>query len=210
VAFGSPAKCDRSRLYFLRLGEDWTIPVYVSPTEQDEALDAIDKERKKERATGVDPHEIALKGLDRTKKELDNLTKLRYRDLIEDEEFVRQRAELLRQQASLKQRMAQLRTERWIKPSQNLFLFSNRAIFWLTHGGLSERRLILATVGSNPTLMSKKLNIHACYPFMLLAKPRDSCDWWAIVNDVRTFFLENPDVEIPLLPEPDSEFNLAA
>jgi hypothetical protein len=45
-----------------------------------------------------------------------------------------------------------LNTERWVEPSKRLFLFSNRAIFWLTHGTIDEKRLILATVGS--TLLS--------------------------------------------------------
>jgi hypothetical protein len=68
---------------------------------------------------------------------------------------------------------------------------------------VDEKRLILATVGSNPILKSKKLSIDTRYPFSILDKPRESSDWWAIVNDVRTFFLTNSGFVIPLLPDPE-------
>jgi hypothetical protein len=181
--------------------------ISVSEKEQDEALAIIDEELKKEQHVRTDPREAAAKELSRCRKELDTLTKLRYRELIEDEEFARQRAELLQQQASLNQRLGQLEGQRWLEPSRNFFLFNNRAVFWLTHGGPAEKRLIIATVGSNPRLISKKLNIDAHNPFTLLDKPRESSHWWAIVNDVITFFKERPEIVIPLLPEPEGRMS---
>lgn len=89
-----------------------------------------------------------------------------------DEEFTRQRAELGREQIGLNQRLRQLGSERWLEPSRNLFLFSNRAIFWLTHGNPDEKRLILSTVGSNPTLKVKQLSIDAKKPFRILQERR--------------------------------------
>ena len=130
-----------------------------------------------------------------------NLTAMRYRELIEEDEFSQERAKLLRQQVILEDRIEKLNQEKWIEPSRRLFLFNNRAVFWLTHGGIDEKRLILATAGSNPTLMSKELNICARNPFLILQRPRATCDLSSLVNDVRTFFLENPSFEIPLLPE---------
>jgi hypothetical protein len=134
------------------------------------------------------------------------LTSLRYRDLINDDEFVRQRTALMHEQAGLKQRLEQLNSERWFEPSQRLFLFSNRAVFWLVHGSLNEKRLILATAGSNPTLRGKQLNIYARNPFSILQHSGGIRDWSTIVNDVRTFFNEEPDFAIPLLPDPGLAF----
>lgn len=179
--------------------------ISINKNKRDEALSIIDRERQHERGLRADPSETAAKALDRSKKELDTLTKLRYRDLIEDEEFTRQRAELLQQQTSLKQRIDHLKKERWIEPSRNFFLFNNRAVFWLTHGGVNEKRLIVATVGSNPTLMSKKLSIDTRNPFTLLTKPRKNSDWWTTVIDVITFFRKGSDLVIPELPEPTRE-----
>jgi site-specific DNA recombinase len=74
--------------------------------------------------------EAALRACERN---LDNLPRLRYRDLLTDDEFVRQRGELTQEQEKLKQRPERLDAESWIAPSRKLFLFSNRAKFWLVH-----------------------------------------------------------------------------
>jgi len=89
-------------------------------------------------------------------------------------------------------------------------LFSNRAIFWLVHGSVDEKRLILATVGSNPTLIGKNLSIDARKPFLTLQKQSGIRDWWRVVRDVRTFFCEEPEFVIPMLPAPGLELNIAA
>lgn len=176
---------------------------HIDDSELNRALAAIEAEQKTSRASSAEVKNSILKAIDACRRELDNLTKLRYRELIEDEEFVRQRTELVKKEKALRQQYDAEILESWIEPSRNLFLFSNRAIFWLTHGGVDEKRLILATVGSNPILKSKKLSIDARYPFSILDKPRESSDWWAIVNDVRTFFLTNSGFVIPLLPDPE-------
>jgi DNA invertase Pin-like site-specific DNA recombinase len=176
--------------------------ISINRKERDEAIAIIDRERAQERRMGADPRKDAERAFERSKKELDALTRLRYRDLIEDEEFTRQRSELMREQASLRQRLDGLKAERWFEPSRNFFLFNNRAVFWMTHGGVNEKRLILATVGSNPRLMSKTISIDARNPFVLLETPHKHSDWRAIVNDVITFFRKNPDSQVPMLPEP--------
>jgi site-specific DNA recombinase len=184
--------------------------IYLERSEVDQALAVIEQERKTEWQSGGAIEDAIKRALETSLRNSDNLTKLRYRELIADEEFIRQRAELSQEQAKLQERLQKLNSEQWIEPSQRLFLFSNRAIFWLTHGSINERRLILATTGSNPTLASKNLSIHAKNPFRLFQKRGSSRDWWTIVNDVRTFFREEPDFVIPLLPEPDTELLSAA
>jgi hypothetical protein len=184
--------------------------IYLDRSEVDQALAIIDEERKKERYAGDNIKQAVKRALETSLRNSENLTKMRYRELIADEEFIRQRGELSQEQAKLTQRLQQLSAEAWIEPSQRLFLFSNRAIFWLTHGSISEKRLIVATAGSNPTLTAKKLSIGAKNPFLILQTPHHIRDWWTIVNDVRTFFREEPDFAIPLLPEPSSEITLAA
>jgi hypothetical protein len=128
---------------------------------------------------------------------------MRFRELIGDDEFARQRAELTQEQAKLNQRIEQLKSEQWIEPSRKLFLFSNRAVYWLTHGTVTQKRAIFATIGSHPTLMAKKVSIQTAQPFSILQKQRSFTTLWRVVNDVRTFFTAEPDWDIPLLPEPD-------
>ena len=130
------------------------------------------------------------------------MTRLRYRDLLTDEEFIRQRGELTQEREKLKQRLERLEAESWIEPSRKLFLFSNRAKFWLVHGENNERRLILSTVGSNLLLKDKKLTVDAKKPFRILRERASFPDLLSVVNDVRTFFETEPGFEIPWLPEP--------
>jgi hypothetical protein len=97
--------------------------------------------------------------------------------------------------------LQQLGAERWIEPTRNLFLFSNRAEFWLLHGSEAEKRLILSTLGSNPLLKAKILNIDVKKPFRILSERRSVSDLSTVVNDVRTFFEANPDFVVPALPQ---------
>jgi DNA invertase Pin-like site-specific DNA recombinase len=184
--------------------------IYLERHEVDQALAVIEEERKAERNAGAGIKVSLERAIATSVRNSDNLTKLVYREMIGDDEFVRQRAALMREQAGLNQRLQQLNTEQWVEPSQRLVLFSNRALFWLVHGSIDEKRLIVATVGSNPTLLAKTLSIHARNPFLVLQESQGIRDWSTIVNDVRTFFTTEPNFVIPLLPEPDTEMRLAA
>lgn len=175
--------------------------IALDRSEIDKALATIEEARKDHGAeTNIrGALEQALAGCTRN---MDNLTKLRFRELISDEEFMRQRMELNREEAVLKERMAKLETEDWIEPSRNLFQFGKRAVFGLTHGTNAEKRLILSTVGSNLSLKAKKLCIDAAKPFLILEKRPSTPNWWTVINDIRTFFRENPEMTIPALPKP--------
>jgi len=179
--------------------------IYCDRKELKELLAIIEGERGKEAATNAGIQTALQNALDGSSRNMENLTKMRYRELISDNEFTRQRTALMEEQASLNQRLELLRSEHWIEPSRNLFLFSNRALYWLGHGGNTEKRAIFATVGSNPTLTAKKVSIHAAEPFSVLQEPRSFSRLQAIVNDVRTFFREHPEMVIPLLPRPEGK-----
>jgi site-specific DNA recombinase len=177
--------------------------VRITDEELREPLAIIEQERTREHQAGDDLARSVKQALATCERSLGNLTKLRYRDLIGDEEFVRQKSELVKEQALLQERLEALKAESWIEPARNLLLFNNRAVFWLTHGSVQEKRQILATVGSNLSLTAKKLSIDAKKSFRLLAKTGEVRPWWTIVNDVRTFFEENPGMTIPVLPLPE-------
>jgi site-specific DNA recombinase len=178
--------------------------IYLGKRELNRLLTVIEEERTKERGADSGVKKTLEKALESCARNMDNLTKLRYRELIGDDEFIRQRAGLSQEQSKLRQRLIQLDSEQWIAPSQKLFLFSNRAVFWLTHGNPSEKRLIVSTVGSHLSLRSKKLSIDGKKPFQILQERGSFSTLWRVVNDVRTFFKENPDpdFDVPELPDP--------
>jgi len=186
----------------------YLMSVELDTKELSEALTVVEEERAKEHREGNQTTQAIEQALITCRRNLDNLTKLRYRELISDEEFVRQREEVTREEIRLCQQLERLGTEHWIEPSRNLFLFSNRAAFWLAHGTLQEKRLIVSTVGSNLSLRAKKLSIDAKKPFSLLEKNGQIRNWCTIVNDVRTFFRKEPGIVIPLLRDPKDRFAL--
>jgi DNA invertase Pin-like site-specific DNA recombinase len=175
--------------------------LYMDDDMLGEALDLIEQERKNDEGGARSEKQAASSASQACERNLDKLTKLCYRGLITEEEFVRQRDELTQERETLTNRLDRLSGEQWFELSRNLFLFSNRAKFWLVHGDQAEKRLILSTVGSNLTLKDKMLSIDAKKPFNILRERRSFSDLCTTVSDVRTFFRTEPFIEIPCLPE---------
>ena len=169
--------------------------IHLDQAELEEALVAVQSEA--ERQGSEDISRSLEKALATARKGLDTLTRLRCQDLITDEEFTRQRAELVQEQERLRQRLQQLATSEWIEPFRNAFLFSNRAKFWFSHGTNEEKRVILATIGLNLLLKNKKLIIDAKKPFRILSERASCSSLCTVVNRVGTFFRSDPSLHIP-------------
>jgi site-specific DNA recombinase len=121
-------------------------------------------------------------------RQLDNLTKLRVRDMVTDEEYLRQRSELEQEQMRLAQSLVEMEKQgSRLEPEQKFISFSNRAVPWFKSGGLLTKRLILEIVGLNPTLKDKTLSIEAKKPFRLWPDAGDFSQMWRFREDVRTF-----------------------
>lgn len=124
-------------------------------------------------------------------KELVNLTKLRVRDLLNDDEYLEQRKELERAQVSLTQQLAELTNRSCrFEPAIDLISFNQRLVSFYSAADIPTKRLILSIVGSNPSLKDKKLNIDARKPFRRWPKSADNSTMRAFVRDITTFFEE--------------------
>lgn len=122
-------------------------------------------------------------------RESDNLTKLRIRDLLTDDEFVKQREELERKRIGAAQRLDAMRHEdARFEPAQSLVLLNKTLVSRFDKGGIQKRRLILTATGSNLVLKDKKLSIDVRKPFRRWTPGADFSDLRAFVKDVRTFF----------------------
>lgn len=162
----------------------------------------IEEQRQEERNLADRAKAAMEKALSNSRNQLQNLTRLCYRGLIPEQEFADERARLLLEEKALSEKLDSFTAESWLEPARKLVLFSNRAKFWLLHGNIDEKRLILETVGSNPTMKGKILSIDAKKPFCVLEKRNDISNLCTTLNEVRTFF-ETEHFEIPLLPEPN-------
>ncbi|MGA2186339.1 MAG: recombinase family protein [Bryobacteraceae bacterium] len=147
-------------------------------------LDRFAREESTRDGTSRNSVEASLQAVGR---QLENLTKLRVRDLISDEEFASQREALQNEKLRLTQRLnADESSADWIEPARMLVLFSNRAVSWFLDGNLEVKRLILLVAGLNPTLSGRQLNVDAKKPFQRRATPAEIPVGWSIVKDVRT------------------------
>ena len=137
-------------------------------------------------------------------KQLDNLTVMRVRELISEEEFVKQRQGLERERLRLTQQAAAA-PQSWLEPAEMLVSFRFRAVSWFQAGDVEMKRLILAVAGSNSTLKGREVNIDAAKPFQRQPDAGDFPQLWSTVEDVRTG-IRNNDPEMLRLAEKLKEF----
>jgi site-specific DNA recombinase len=131
-----------------------------------------------------------------TGQQLAELTNLRLRNLLTDDEFLQKRQELQREELRLKQQLAQSSSHATpFEPFHELISFSSRAVFWFSEGDFEMKRLILETVGSNLTLTDKILNIEAKKPFRRLSENASRTQLLATIDDVRTL-MQSRDEEL--------------
>ena len=137
-------------------------------------------------------HKLHLQQIQRsiadTERHISNLTDLRVRGLIEDDEFLTRRQTLQREMYRLQEsERSQANLSDRFEPHKALLLFSNRAICWFDAADDDTKRKILEIVSSNPTLENKILNIQAKKPFTARANLPDCTRLRAERSGVRTF-----------------------
>ena len=136
--------------------------------------------------------------IDRSLEEIDaqltELTGLRLRRLLDDEEFQQRRQEL--QQEKLRLAKKRARSDQEVDPFEsleNVLFFRNRAIEWFRLGDLQAKKLILETAGSNLALADKTLSLQARKPFARPLTESTIRNQQAIIDDIRTALRDDPD-----------------
>lgn len=128
-----------------------------------------------------------------TTRALSNLTTLRIREVISDDEFRSQREALLQEQLRLREGLAK-RDNQWFEPAEILLSFSNRVAKWYEQGDAPIKKRIICAVGSNPVLKDKILSIDAKKPFNRFCGNADRSTLRAGLNEVSTLY-RNRDTE---------------
>ncbi len=134
-------------------------------------------------------HQIASlqRAYDETAKALNNLTTLRIREAIDDEEFNLQRETLRRDQLRLREELTLAKGgNQWFEPGELLLSFSDRAVKWYEQGNDQTKRRIVLAIGSNLVLKDKILNIEAKKPFVWWSKNATCSTLRRGLNDIRT------------------------
>jgi DNA invertase Pin-like site-specific DNA recombinase len=117
-------------------------------------------------------YEKKLTALDRRLSDLErqqeNLTGLRVRDLIGDDEYLRDRQRISGEHRFSQQALSSLRTAGDIfEPEQTATEACNRASLWFREGNPRQKRQIVAALSSNLQLTDKKLSFEAVFPFAM-------------------------------------------
>lgn len=116
--------------------------------------------------------------------QLKELTGLRLRLMIGDEEFKAERARLAAERAGLLEADSHPRQNRF-ELFQNVISFSNYAVSWFKNGDPDTQRFIAEIVGSNFLLTAKKLSGEAVFPFQAYPKNAEFRALCGVVEDVR-------------------------
>ncbi len=131
------------------------------------ALEGLNKKNDIEIEDRTKIYESQHKILGATQKELDELTKMRYRQLIDDETFVKEKTELQSKIEQMKEnlRHTETRAEKWLQLTEKTFTFATyaRAAFLkagtLGKAGLELKKEILIGLGKTPIIKGETLFI---------------------------------------------------
>ncbi len=107
-----------------------------------------------------------------TQKQLNNLTEMRMKEMIDDEEYLNHKNRLLVQRSQLKERMkdSEHRADEWLELSETAFNFACHSKYWFRNGNLEEKNRILQTIGSNFILKDGKLFIELKNPWLIIKR----------------------------------------
>ncbi len=134
----------------------------IIPQFKEWALDILNKRNDQEIKDRTTIYEQQHKSLVTTQKELDNLTKMRYRELIDDEMFIKERDNLRAKINTLQEnlRSTENRAEKWLDLTEKTFYFATYARAQFIKGDLKTKREIFNSLGLNFSLKDKKLYIN--------------------------------------------------
>lgn len=144
----------------------------IEPQFQQWALDILNKNNDKEIEDRTKIYEAQHKSLVETQKELDSLTKMRYRELIDDETFVKERDTLKDKIERLKGKLRETenRAAKWLELTERTFSFACYARKEFVKGDLIRKREIFAAFGQNFLIKDRKVFITANEWFMPIEK----------------------------------------
>jgi DNA invertase Pin-like site-specific DNA recombinase len=123
--------------------------------------------------------------------QLNELTGLRLRNLLSDDEFVRTRQQLDQERLRLAHLIGNGEAKMRFEPVEMLISFSNSAAFRFRSADAQQKRLIFETVGSNSRLTNGILNVEAAKPFFRAPENHSHSIGCAISDDVRTYAMQN-------------------
>lgn len=137
--------------------------ITILPTFKEWALDILEAEHKKEVEERTKIYEAQQKILNDTQKQLDNLTQMRIKELINDDEYTREKNRIKNEVSRIKENMGnvEMRADTWLSLVEKTFDFACSAREKFANGDLETKKEILSIIGLNCDLKDHKLNIQS-------------------------------------------------
>lgn len=128
---------------------------------KDWALEILHEENEKEIESRTKVYEMQQEALNDSQKQLDNLTRLLIKELIEEEGFKKEKTRLQNEIAQLKKKMKSTedRAEKWIELTEKTFHFATYARKAFLEDDIAQKREILSALGLNCTLKDHNIAI---------------------------------------------------
>jgi hypothetical protein len=135
----------------------------IIPVFRDLALDLLSKNEKPEAEKQLQIHNAQQLTLARAQRELGNLTQMRYRELIEDEEFVRERDNLKNTITRLRVKLddTELNGDKSYERTEAAFNFVANASNAFAASRPGDKKQMILTLGLNQTLKDGKFSVQA-------------------------------------------------
>lgn len=125
----------------------------------------IDKSNIREEQQN-DQHTVIAK----LERQLANLTDLRVRDILNDDEFMSKRQSINMGIDAARERIAELQNSTaTLEPTRNLSMFLFQAKYWYLNANKKHKRRLLEILCSNSVLTDRKALLEAKKPFLLLS-----------------------------------------
>jgi hypothetical protein len=160
--------------------------LFVDPQLEAWAIDELANETAATKELEASRIKSVSAAIDAIEKQLRELTGIRLRSLIDDEEFQGERRRLETEQACLKDRLAEHVSGNPIELFGDLVSFSKQAVEWFLQAESDGKRLIVKTALSNLVLTGKNLSIEAVKPFVALQVPAPILQMCGVVEAVHT------------------------
>jgi len=168
---------------------DFLGTISVSPRITEWAFNELRKSHVEERSAAESRKQSVQRALESTERGMTNLTSLRVRDLINDDEFVRERQQLEQDQLRLRQQLQNSpQTDVAFEPVEAIISFSSRALDWFSAGDSETKRLIFDSIGSNSMLKDKALKTEAKKPFRQISNCTTCPELRRVRDDIRTLY----------------------
>jgi DNA invertase Pin-like site-specific DNA recombinase len=135
--------------------------ISILPDFKNWALEILNQSNDKEVDERAKVYETQQKALAETQRQLDTLTKMRYRELIDDNSFIKERDELKATITTLKKNLLETesRADKWLELTEKTFVFALYAHSSFLNGDIQTKKEILMALGQNYTLKDQKLVI---------------------------------------------------